>query len=181
MYRSSLRTTRTILSFALLSLGACSDESPTSPSPDPMLSRGSATADLAASVAICPTDESHRVRGVIGPDGGSLEVAGHRLTVPSGVLTEPTTFSLYAPAGRQVRLELSAGGAPHYRFQAPVAVTISYERCRRQRSPVPPASAWYLDETPRGVRVERMGGRDDRIERAVTFQTTHFSTYVVAY
>lgn len=180
MYRSSFRTATTILPFALLLLGACSTDSPTAPQLAPMLSRGGESVDRPTRVAICPTAESYRTEGILGPEGGSLHVTGHRLTIPAGVLTEATQFMLYAPAGRQVALELSAAGTEHYRFTAPVVVTISYDRCTRQHRPTSPASAWYIDDT--GKRpVKRMAGHDDRRRRAVTFQTTHFSTYVVAY
>lgn len=180
MYRSSFRTAFTLVPLALL-LGACNDQPPTSPALAPSLSVGSESAHHTARIAVCPTTESHRAEGVLGPRGGSLQVAGHRLTVPPDVLTEVTSFTLYAPAGREVRLELSAQGAEHYQFAAPVVVTISYDRCRRQHPSASTASAWYIDDSGETLRVERMRGEDDRKRKAVTFQTTHFSTYVVAY
>jgi hypothetical protein len=179
MYRSSFRTVLSLVSLALL-LGACSDQPPTSPRLAPSLSVGSESAHQ-AHIAVCPTTESHRTEGVLGPRGGSLHVAGHRLTVPPDVLTEATSFTLYAPAGQEVRLELSAQGAEHYQFAAPVVVTISYDRCRRQRPSASIASAWYIDDSGETLRVEPMRGKDDRKRKAVTFPTTHFSTYVVAY
>ena len=180
MNRSSVRTARTILPFALLLLGACSTDSPTAPQLAPMLSRTGESVDRPTRIVVCPTNESYRAEGILGPAGGSLHVAGHRLTIPAGVLTEPTQFTLYAPAGSNVMLELSAGGAEHYTFRAPVVVTISYDRCGRQHLPSSPLSAWNIDDTGRRL-VERMRGKDDRKRRAVTFRTTHFSTYVVAY
>jgi hypothetical protein len=132
------------------------------------------------SAVICPTSRSYRAEAVLGSAGGALEVAGHRLFVPAGVLTAPTRLVLEAPAGREVKLQLSAGGTEHYQFNAPVVVTISYRRCGRQHRPPSVASAWYVDDT--GTRLlEPMGGRDDRNRRSVTFRTTHFSTYLVAY
>jgi hypothetical protein len=131
-------------------------------------------------VAICPTDQSYRTEGMIGPRGGTLRVAGHRLTIPAGVLTEETRFFMHAPAGREVKLELRAGSGPHYRFSAPVIVTISYDRCTRQHRSESGMTAWHVDDT--GTRLlEPMGGKDDRKRKAVTFRTTHFSTYLVAY
>jgi hypothetical protein len=180
MNRSSFRTTSTILPFALVLLGACSTDTPTASLPAPLLSRTAESVDRATRIAVCPTTESYRTEGILGPAGGSLEVAGHRLTIPAGTLREPTQFTLHAPAGRHVRLVLSAGGAKHYRFPAPVVVTISYDRCGRQHRPTAPASAWYLDDSGSEL-MERMGGKDDRKLRAVTFQTNHFSTYTVCY
>ena len=180
MNRSSFRVTTAILPFALLLLGACTTDSPTTPQLGPTLSRRVESVDRPTGILLCPTTESFRTEGVVGPAGGSLSVGGHRLTVPAGVLTEATHLTLYAPAGRHVRLELSAGGAEHYRFRAPVVVTISYDRCARQHRPASPAVAWYTDVAG-GVPLERMPSKDDRKRRAVTFATTHFSTYAVCY
>jgi hypothetical protein len=180
MNRSSFRTTSTILRFALVLLGACSTDTPTASPPAPLLSRTVESVDRATRIAVCPTTESYRTEGILGPTGGTLEVAGHRVTIPAGTLTEPTQVTLSAPAGRHVKLVLSARGTQHYRFRAPVVVTISYDRCGRQHRPTGPASAWFLDDSGSWL-VERMGGKDDRIRSTVTFQTAHFSTYVVAY
>jgi hypothetical protein len=180
MYRSRFRTAKTLFLFALSALGACSTDSLTAPQPAPLLSRRAESPENIAQLAVCPTARSHRAEGVVGPAGGSLHAGGHRLTIPAGVLTEPTRLTLHAPAGRHVALELTAAGAEHYTFPAPVVVTISYDRCRRQHRPTAPLSAWYIDEAD-ARSAERMSGKDDRAHRAVTFRTTHFSTYVVAY
>ena len=180
MNRSGFRTASTILPFALVLLGACSTDTPTASLPAPVLSRTGESVDRATRIAVCPTTESYRTEGILGPAGGTLEVAGHRVTIPAGMLTEATQFTLHAPAGRHVKLVLSAQGTEHYTFRTPVVVTISYDRCGRQHRPTAPASAWYLDDSA-SLLVERMGGKDDRIQSTVTFQTAHFSTYVVAY
>ena len=179
MYRSGFRTTSTVLPVVLLLLGACNSDAPTEPQLSPALSRSSAVEDRIVHVAVCPTTQSHRADGVIGPRGGSLRVAGHRLMVPAGVLTEPTRFTISAPAGRQVKLELMANGAEHFQFAAPVAVTISYDRCRRQH-PDAAASVWFVDDSGTTL-LEPMVSKDDRNRKAVTFSTSHFSTYLVAY
>ena len=178
MYRSSFRTAVRRLPFALFILGACDAPSTTAPELAPALSRRAP--QFEQQIAACPTTRSYRAERTLGPRGGSISAGHHRLTVPRGVLTEPTRFTLYAPAGQEVKIELSANGESHYEFAAPVAVTISYERCARQHLPPTPMTAWYVDDA--GTRfLERMGGRDDRIRKTVTFRTTHFSTYLVAY
>ena len=178
MHRSSFRTATAVVPFVLIVLAACDAESPTTPLSSPTLSRSAHSVANAPSLIICPTTQSYVARGTIGPRGGSIHVAGHRLTIPRGVLTAPTHFTLTAPSGPEVKLELSANGAEHYRFAAPVVVTISYDRCTRQHWPPTPATAWYVES---GRLVERMRGNDDRRRRAVTFRTNHFSTYTVAY
>ncbi len=182
MHRSRFRSATAVIPFVLIFLAACdSTTSPTAPPLAPKTSRSAEPFDNNATlVAVCPTARSYRADGTIGPNGGSISVAGHRLTIPPGVLTTATQFTLHAPAGQEVKLELSANGGEHYRFAAPVVITISYDRCKRQHWPPTPATAWYVENG--GTRlVERMAGRDDRRGRAVTFRTNHFSTYLVAY
>ena len=180
MYRSSFRKATTTLPFALLFLGACDTPSPTAPALSPTLARRAEQVDSPRQIAVCPTTESYRAEATIGPRGGSIAGGGHRLTIPAGTLARPTRFTLHAPAGDQVRLELTANGADHYRFSTPVVVTISYDRCTRQHWPPAQATAWYLADGETQPS-ERMRGKDDRKRRAVTFLTNHFSTYVVAY
>ena len=180
MYRSSFGTAPRLLTFALLVLGGCTSDSPSAPELTPTLSRRSEADEGPARVVMCPTTQSYRTSGMLGPEGGTLQVAGHRLTIPAGVLTERTRFTLRAPAGPEVKLELSAGGASHYQFSARVGVTISYDRCTRQHQPRDPVSVWYVDDSGQEF-LERMSGRDDRNRMEITFQTSHFSTYLVAY
>jgi hypothetical protein len=180
MYRSSFGTAPRILALALLVLGGCTSDSLTAPELTPNLSRRSESDDRPTRVVMCPTTQSYRTSGMLGPEGGTLQVGGHRLTVPAGVLTEMTRFTLRAPAGPEVKLELYAGGARHYQFSSPVAVTISYDRCTRQHQPRAAVTAWYVDDGGQEF-IERMGGRDDRNRMEITFQTSHFSTYLVAY
>ena len=178
MHRSSFRIATAALPFVLIILAGCDAESLTAPLSAPTLSRSAHSVDNAPRLLLCPTTRSYVARGTIGPNGGSIRVAGHRLTIPPGVLTVPTRFTMTAPSGPEVKLELSANGAEHYRFAAPVVVTISYDRCTRQHWPPTPATAWYVEG---GRLVERMRGNDDRRRNAVSFRTNHFSTYTVAY
>ena len=180
MIRSSFDTARRVLCFAFLVLGGCTGDSPAAPELTPALSRLAASEDRPARVVMCPTTQSYRTEGVLGPAGGSLQVGGHRLTVPAGVLTEMTHFGLRAPAGPEVKLELTAGGGRHYQFASPVVVTISYDRCTRQHQPRAAVAAWYVDDSGDAL-IERMNGRDDRNRMEITFRTSHFSTYLVAY
>jgi hypothetical protein len=131
-------------------------------------------------LAVCQTSTATHSSGVIGPRGGSLSLEGHRLTVPRGALTEARRFTITKPAGRYLRLEVEAWGSEHYRFKAPVQITISYAECPRQHRLDRDATAWYLPEDGRGSP-EAMGGVVDASRQSITFKTTHLSTYAVSY
>src|SRR5688500_5365790 len=135
-----------LLPFALLFLTACSDHLPSAPSESVSFARRGPAAVADLRMSNCPTRTDHQVSASIGERGGKLEIDGHSLDIPAGAVGSPTTFTLHAPAGQYLRVELTAHGMKHYEFETPVAVTISYERCRRQHRKSRIPSAWYLDD-----------------------------------
>jgi hypothetical protein len=80
---------------------------------------------------------------VIGPDGGSVELIGHRIDVPAGAVGAPTRFTLTViPERAEVELEATADGmlgtvtnVGKRGFRVPVRVTMSYERTRFANNP----------------------------------------------
>jgi len=180
MIRSRLRTSAVIALMGPLLLQACDNHLPTAPSAPAVLDRTVSPAVRAPNLAVCPTRTTESVTGMIGPTGGSLKVAGHKLNIPAGAVSSPTTFTLTAPAGRYLKLEITAGDSEHYRFSAPVAVTISYARCKRQNLARTSFAAWYID-TESEVPLAYMGGRSNPERKTLTFSTDHLSTYAVAY
>lgn len=63
----------------------------------------------------------------IGPQGDTILVGAHMITVPQGAVTERVRFTVVEPADRFVQLVLTA--APNVRFQQPVEIRVSYRRC----------------------------------------------------
>src|SRR5215210_6851760 len=108
---------------AALLLAACSGDLPTTPAEAPSLARHQSAAPADFIAAPCPTRIEYTASAVIGADGGKVEIAGHNLTIPAGAVGVPTTFTLRAPAGRYLQIELTAQGAEHYEFPAPASVT----------------------------------------------------------
>jgi hypothetical protein len=175
--RSRFTVPATIAIFAPFLLAACGESGPTAPAPVALFDRSPTSG---APLALCPTDQTSSATALIGPDGGSVAVAGHRIDIPAGAVARPTRITLRAPAGDVLRVEITAGAAPHYTFLAPARVTISYDRCPRQHGLMRTADAWYLDPET-GHPIEEMHATLDRRQRTVSFTTTHLSTYIVLY
>jgi len=116
---------------------------------------------------------------VIGPSGGSLAVGRTRVDIPAGAVAQPETFVLKVPATSQVEVDVRAIGYAHYRFAAPVAVTVDYARCGDLSSDGSAPHAWYVDENTQQA-IEDMGGVLDADARTLTFRTPHFSVYMLA-
>jgi len=96
------------------------------------------------------------------------------MVIPAGVVTSPTDFTLRAPAGRHLKVDIWAGENEHFEFSSPVAVTISYARCKRQNLLRSSAEAWYID-TATGAPLVNMGASSNPERRTVTFFIDHLS------
>ena len=177
MIRSRFTLPATIAIFAPFLLAACGENSPTAPAPVALLHRS--TVDR-LQLAYCPSSETLSATRVIGPDGGAVAIAGHRIDIPAGAIPRPMRVRLVAPAGRVLRVDITAGQETHYEFLAPARVTISYDRCPRQHRLLGGAEAWYFDPAT-GQALEDMDATVDRRRRTVAFTTDHLSTYVVSY
>jgi hypothetical protein len=114
----------------------------------------------------------------IGPEGGSLVVGRTRVDVPAGAVASPETFILTVPATSRVQVAVHAVGYEHYRFAAPVAITVDYARCGDLGGDAP-LRAWYVDDSD-GRALEDMGGTVDAATHTLTFRTPHFSVYMLA-
>ncbi|HEX7118821.1 MAG TPA: hypothetical protein VF212_08540 [Longimicrobiales bacterium] len=128
---------------------------------------------------VCPVGTTRSVSAVIGQRGGTVELDGHRVTLPFGAVHRPTTITLTVPASRYLEIDLRAAGQEHYEFLAPVTVTVSYARCERRDVDQELLSAWAIDPATKTL-LEGMTSRDDKEHQSVTFSTLHFSTYAIA-
>lgn len=180
MIRSRLAPALACALFAALSMTACDTPLPTEADTSPSFHRAPPESDQSPTFLVCPTKSTAAASGIIGPRGGTLRVAGHQLTIPEGAVDRPTRFTLEAPAGRHLKVDITAGSAAHYTFAVPVTVTISYARCQRQNITEAVGPAWYID-SENGTPLEEVGGWADVRRKTFTFSTTHLSTYAVAY
>ena len=137
---------------------------------------------------ITPLPSNITVTKVIGSAGGTISVpdAGLTVSVPSGAVAYPTTFTVTALAGRPVAYEFGPHGT---KFAQPLTMTqdlrVSY---------LTPQALQYLhfhagyfssttnliDSLLRAVVSELLPASTDASSMVVRFNVSHFSGYLVA-
>ena len=180
MIRAFLKQRRDAVALLALALVACStDGSLTGPEPVQQ-SVAASVQSSGPTLLSCPTEFSTSVSRRIGPKGGMLNLAGTKLRVPAGAVPVETEFVLTIPASPYLELDISAVGHEHYRFAAPVEVTVNYARCRGTEVELAPLSAWHIDLETRDF-LENMGGLESKAGKKITFETSHLSGYAIAW
>jgi hypothetical protein len=128
---------------------------------------------------------STTVAAMIGSDGGSIELAGHTLTVPAGAVAHPTRFSLKLVENGFVEVDLRAAQASaagqevnvgKRGFATPVTLQLSYELAERVDDPAALFIAWVK---PDGS-LQPLRSSYDPATRTVTASLDHFSSYGLA-
>ncbi len=137
-----------------------------------------ASTSFGATLLECPISETVSASAVIGPTGGSVSVAGHRLNVPLGAVKGLRTFTLTVPASNYLDVEIRADGHEHFQFDRPVAVTLDYSRCTRNNIEKGDLRIFYIDPVTKTI-LQDMGGVDDKGARTVTTGTDHLSGYAI--
>ena len=172
----------------VLFVGACSDSLPTEPAA-PAAQSFSLRSDLSgdwespghgSTLLACPRNATRSTSATVGPNGGTVALEGVSITVPPGALKRRTKLTVVLPASAYAIVELYAGEAEHITFRKPISATISYAGCARQNVMARTLSVVYLDATT-GEPLEDMLSADSKASQSVTFLTSHFSTYAVAY
>ena len=137
MIRSRIKIPVFVAFLSPMLLG-CDAGLPVSPSVAVDLDRSSGPAVSRPRLAVCPITTTERVSGRIGSAGGSLELAGHRLTIPAGALKRPTHFTLTAPAGTEalsyravVANKIEAAGEAAFKVDAAWTIKAPSARIRR--------------------------------------------------
>lgn len=156
-------------------VGCTSSESPTEPqvsAPDPLLS-SLATTLKNIKLLSCSAQPYATKSQTVGPQGGTITIGTHRLTIPSGALKRPVTIKAEQVPGRVNSVRFSPEGL---RFERPVSLTLSYANC----SPLLLLKrVVYVDE---GLRIlELLPSLDDLRTKTVTGSIRHFSRYAVAW
>lgn len=128
------------------------------------------------------------VTELVGLNGGSLHLLGHRLVVPSGAVDQPTTFSLGVLLNGHTRVDLSAYGPGNSGnedvgeagFDRPVRLDMTYDRARVSRRNEDNLVILRLNPRGLGYLHEVMPTTvDERRDRATTW-LEHFSGYAMA-
>ncbi len=125
------------------------------------------------------------VSKIIGIEGGSLSLLGHRIDVPAGAVNRPVLFTMLVTTPGFVEVELDAtisglfgrvidvGGAG---FERPVRLTLTYARATNVEDP---ADLVILRRLPGGA-IEELPTRLDEGGRTVSAELDHFSRYCMA-
>ena len=203
MKRLAPRTLTTFAAGTLLILAGCRDS--IAPAPAALPNGGRPEALLGLNIPIIdnllgtgdtvvvlqratPLPSDITVAKVIGSAGGTITVPGAGLTVsvPSGAVAYPTTFTVTALAGRAVAYEFGPHGT---KFAKPLTMTqdlrVSY---------LTPESLQYLhfnagyfssttnliDRLLRAIVSELLPASADASSMVVRFNVSHFSGYLVA-
>lgn len=166
---------------AVAALYACDGPDPAGIADGQEPRRASELADVAQSTPLaCPSDSGREVTRLLGLAGGTVGLEKHRIEVPPGVLSVLTTkFTIRVPSSPYMLVDLRANDRDHYEFRRPVRVTIDYSRCPLTELEQGPLTVWHVDLRT-GELLEAMGGTDDRASRTISFETDHFSGYVIA-
>jgi hypothetical protein len=115
------------------------------------------------------------VTQAIGPEGGTLVVGGHTLTVPPGALDTTVTITAVAPSDTLRHVQFQPEGL---QFQVPASLTLSYAQCGLLGSLAPKRITYTTDAFQ---ILEYVPSLDDDLNQTVTGQLRHFSEYAVAW
>jgi hypothetical protein len=115
------------------------------------------------------------VTETIGPEGGTLAVGGHMLTVPAGALDSAVSITAVAPSDTVNHVRFQPEGLT---FQQPASLTLSYANCNLLGSLAPKRIAYTTDSF---AILEFLPSLDDLLSQTVTASLHHFSEYAIAW
>jgi hypothetical protein len=123
----------------------------------------------------CAPLPADSVTQTIGPDGGTLSVGTHRLTIPAGALAAPVTITAIAPSDTVNQVRFFPEGLT---FASPALLTMSYANCGLLYGLVPKQIAYTTDDLS---ILALLPSIDDFWGQRVTGSLQHFSTYAIAW
>ena len=91
----------------------------------------------------CAPLPADSVTQTIGPDGGTLSVGTHRLTIPAGALAVPVTITAIAPSDTVNQVRFFPEGLT---FASPARLTMSYANCGFLYGLTPKQIAYTTDD-----------------------------------
>jgi hypothetical protein len=126
----------------------------------------------------CPNREPQRVESAIGREGGTIELAGHRLELPPGAVTDEVKFTLSLAVDEYLRLDIQASGADWYKFALPVNLFLSWAKC--EATPDDRAQIYKIDPKT-GEVIQELGGRLNREEQGIITSLRTLSRYTIGW
>lgn len=115
------------------------------------------------------------VTQTIGPEGGTLFVGPHRLSIPAGALPAAVTITAVAPSDTVNQVRFFPEGLT---FASPAALTMSYANCGPLNSLLPRQIAYTTDALD---ILALLPSFDAFWAQRVTGRLQHFSTYAIAW
>lgn len=112
------------------------------------------------------------VTQTIGPEGGTLTVGPHALTIPPGALDGPVSISAVAPTDSVNRVRIrpaGGGGGGDLAFRQPASLRMSYANCDVLSSTLPKRIAAVTDAL---LVLEYLLSVDDPFTQSVTGEVT---------
>ncbi len=123
----------------------------------------------------CSPVPDDSVTQTIGPEGGTIVVGLHSLSVPEGALDTAVTITAVAPSDTVNRVQFQPEGLV---FQQPASLTMSYANCNLLWSTLPKRIAYVDDALDILYYLLTV---DDPLTQTVTGQLEHFSEYAIAW
>jgi hypothetical protein len=166
-----------------LSLGSCSSpQEPTGvdegrPAAALLSGDGLVGTSIGSGLLACSPLPYAAAFATIGPEGGTLVVGPHTLTVPAGALSQPVRITADAPVGTVNSVRFGPEGL-RFATGKPAKLTLSYANCPLLGSVLPKRIAYTTDLL---AVLSYIPSLDDLLHRKVTGDLEHFSRYAVAW
>jgi hypothetical protein len=111
----------------------------------------------------------------IGPEGGTIRVGPHSLSIPAGALDAAVTITATIPVDTVNRIRFAPSGLT---FDVPARLTMSYANCDIISVLLPKRIAFMSGET---TILEYLLSIDLPLSRVVKGRLEHFSNYAIAW
>jgi hypothetical protein len=170
---NATRLRRVALLGACVMIAACTDGGPTGidsemPGPNASLLGLGGLVQCAPLAAVSAS-------AVVGPEGGTVQVGPHSLSIPAGALSGATTITAVAPSGPVNRVAFGPEGLT---FAQPATLTLSHANCGGLAGLIPKRIAYLTGELD---ILELLTSVDNLGARRVSASLDHFSSYAIAW
>jgi hypothetical protein len=154
---------------------SCGEPSPLGVDSAAPPAQGDVVESLVHGLLRCSPLPADSVTQTIGPEGGTLSVGPHWLTVPPGALSTPVTITAVAPTGTVNSIRFEPSGLI---FDETASLTMSYANCGFVWFFGPKQIAYTTDALE---IISFLVSFDRWFQQRVTGRLDHFSTYAIAW
>jgi hypothetical protein len=159
---------------------SCGDRTPlgVSPQQDLLGSLVQTTSKTIQSLNLlrCDPMPSVSVSQWVGPDGGTIQIGPHQLSIPANALSQWVQITATAPSDTVNHVHFEPEGL---QFKKSASLTLSYANCSVVGSLLPKQIVYTTDDLLTILDV--LKSLDDPLSQQVTGKLNHFSEYAVAW